>query len=132
MYGLANSSNLKLGQIYEWMDSTYLMTPRDIVRFARAFKLKPKEFKYAHAMLLLGYLRDHCFGPGADLILLELLGTTDWIKTSHGYFCLPPQLSRDVQIILDMARYTEIKGVIRILAKRCRTIESQQSQEEKA
>lgn len=120
MYRLADTSNLKLEQIYEWMDSSHLMTRKDLIRLARAFNLKPKAFQLAHAILLHGYLKDQLYGPGSNLILLEMLQTPDWIWTSNGFYSTSPVFGRDLQLVVDNIRRPSIKSVFRNIAKQLR------------
>jgi hypothetical protein len=119
-YTLADTSNLETKQIFEWMNSTHLMTPKDLIRLARAFNLPPKDYQQAHATLLHGYLKDQRCGPGADLILLEILRTPDWIWTSDGHFPVSPAFGRDFQLVVDNSNRPASRSVIRNIAKQIR------------
>ncbi len=123
-FELAESSRIDVEQIFRWRNSQDLfITPKQLVRLARAFSPKGKEFVETHAQLLHAQLQDQCIGPGAKLICLEVTEKPDWvITTSRGRVDVPSALLEDLQVILNnIWRDKMVRSMVRAAAKGCRS-----------
>ena len=120
-YRLADTSSVSLEKINEWMDHSYLMSHKDLIKLARAFNLPPKEYRKAHAIVLKGYLRDLRHGPGADLIFLDLLEAPNWFRTTYGIYSVTARMREDLEIIhAEICYNKELRALIRRAADFCR------------
>jgi hypothetical protein len=123
LYGMARASGIEYVQLNRWrLGQDFSVTPRQMVQLARVFCPKGPNFVEAHATLLHGYLSDHCVGPGAKMIHLEMVPFHDWmITTSFGAVYVPPGLRRDLQDIHNVVwENREVRKRIRLVAKFCR------------
>jgi len=122
IFDLADASGLDDRKIHAWRSSRdSIITPKELVRLARAFCPKGQGFIEAHAALLHGYLSERCTGPGAKLICLETVPYPDWIiTTSFGRVHITPRTRRDLQFIHNLIwRNQKVCSMVRALVKTC-------------
>jgi hypothetical protein len=123
-YEIAELSRIEVDQIFRWRTSEdFFITPKQLVRLARAFSPKGKEFVQTHAELLHAHLKDLCIGPGAKLICLEVTSKPDWIMTtSHGRVDVSPALLADLIVIHNnIWRNKMVRRMVRAAAQGCRS-----------
>jgi hypothetical protein len=121
---IAELSRISVEQICGWRSGRDLfITPKELVRLARAFSPKGKEFVETHARLLHAHLKDMCIGPGAKFICLEVTSKPDWLMTtSHGRVDVSPALLGDLQVIHNnIWRNKMVRMMVRTAAKGCRS-----------
>ena len=120
---IADLSRISVEQICGWRTGRDLfITPKELVRLARAFSPKGKSFRETHAVLLHAQLKDMCIGPGAKHICLEVTSKPDWVMTtSHGRVDVSPALLGDLQVIHNnIWRNKMVRKMVRAIAKHCK------------
>ena len=123
IFHLSKVSGLTVEKLWSWQSSkSNSITPQELVRLARAFNPKGKDFVETHAALLHANLKDLCTGPGANLIFLERIPYPNWvITTSLGRFYVTPRVKGDLEVVLNqICRNRKVRGMVHSIAKYCK------------
>ena len=123
IFDIADSSRIDVNQIHRWRcGQEHFITPRELVRVARAFSPKNRELVETHALLLHGHLKDLCMGPGSKLICLEVTSSPHWLITSSfGISNISPGVERELRVIHNHVwRNQRVRAMVRSIAKYCK------------
>lgn len=121
-FKLSELSGIEIAKINAWESSRDVsITPKEILRLARAFCPKGKDYREAHAYLLMGFLQDQCVGPGGDLIAIEKLPRQPWLLiTSFGTIHVNMSIMKYLQVIHKNLHNKEVRARIRSIVDYCK------------